>query len=211
MCGIAGTINFNGNTTKAIKKALYHRGPDEQDNYSYQNINLIHTRLSIQDISHGQQPFEYNEFVIVFNGEIYNHLDLRKEYLKDFKFTANSDTETLLYLYIKYKNKMFDMLDGMFAFCIFDKQSNKLILARDRVGKKPLYLYINNKQLLFASELNAIKAGVKNIQIDEEQISTYLRNGFFFKTTTPYKNVSGLEAGSIYEIDCNSLNIKKEK
>ena len=211
MCGIAGTINFNANSTKAIQNTLYHRGPDEQDSYNYKNITLIHTRLSIQDISSGHQPFEYNEFVIIFNGEIYNHLDLRKEYLNDFIFTTNSDTETLLYLYIKYKNKMFDMIDGMFAFCILNKLKNKLILSRDRAGKKPLYLYQDNNSLLFSSELNAIKASVEKIDIDEEQISAYLRNGFFFKTTTPYKNVTELESGFVYEIDIDRFEIKQEK
>ncbi len=210
MCGIAGTINFNKNTTEVIKQALYHRGPDEQDSYNYKNINLIHTRLSIQDISNGHQPFKYGEFVIIFNGEIYNHMDLRQGYLKEFVFNTNSDTETLLYLFIKYKNKMLGMIDGMFAFCILDKKNNKLIMARDRAGKKPLYLYTCNNSLLFASELNAIKAGIENIEIDENEIYSYLRNGFFFKTTTPYKNVSQLEAGHIYEIDCNSLEIEKE-
>lgn len=192
MCGIAGTINFNKNTTEVIKQALYHRGPDEQDSYNYKNINLIHTRLSIQDISNGHQPFKYGEFVIIFNGEIYNHMDLRQGYLKEFVFNTNSDTETLLYLFIKYKNKMLGMIDGMFAFCILDKKNNKLIMARDRAGKKPLYLYTCNNSLLFASELNAIKAGIENIEIDENEIYSYLRNGFFFKTTTPYKNVSQL-------------------
>ncbi len=211
MCGIAGTINFNDSKIEDIKQSLYHRGPNEQNIYSSNNTNLIHTRLAVQDISNGHQPFEYKNFVIVFNGEIYNHMYLRQEYLKDFVFTTTSDTETLLFLYIKYQNKMFDMIDGMFAFCILDKLHNKLILSRDRAGKKPLYLYKNNNSILFASELNAIKAGVENLKIDEEQISTYLRNGFFFKTITPYKNVSEVEAGFIYEININTLEIKKEK
>ena len=211
MCGIAGTINFSSANLESIKNSLFHRGPDEQDIYNYKNINLIHTRLSIQDISNGHQPFQYKEFVIVFNGEIYNHLSLRQKYLKDFIFTTNSDTETLLYLFIKYKNKMFDILDGMFAFCILDKNTNKLILARDRAGKKPLYFYKDSDSLLFASELNAIKAGIPNIDINEDEIFSYIRNGFFFKTTTPYKNVSELEVGSIYEININCLKIKQEK
>ena len=211
MCGIAGTINSNTNTCELIKQALYHRGPDAQENYKYKNINLIHTRLSIQDVLHGQQPFVYNEYILVFNGEIYNHLDLRKEFLNDFQFKTSSDTETLLYLYIKYKNKMFDMLDGMFSFAILNTNTNTLVLARDRAGKKPLYLYNDTNQLVFASELNTIKVAIPNININEEEIYSYLRNGFFFKTTTPYKNVSELEAGFIYEIDINNLNIKKEK
>jgi asparagine synthase (glutamine-hydrolysing) len=211
MCGIAGTVNYNSNITETIKKSLYHRGPDDQDNYNYRNINLIHTRLSIQDISNGHQPFRYKGFVIVFNGEIYNHLHLRKKYLKNFNFSTASDTETLLYLYIKFKNKMFDMIDGMFAFCILDKNNNKLVLARDRAGKKPLYLYKDNNSLLFASELNTIKAGVQTLTIAEDQISAYLRNGFFFNTATPYKNVTELEAGFIYEINIDTLEIKQKK
>ena len=211
MCGIAGTINFYNNTCESIKKSLYHRGPNAQESYNYKNVNLIHTRLSIQDVLHGQQPFRYQEYVIVFNGEIYNHLDLRKDYLTDFKFTTNSDTETLLYLYIKFKNKMFDMLDGMFAFSILNEHTNKLVLARDRAGKKPLYLYKENNQLLFASELNTLKVALPSINKNEEYIASYLRNGFFFKNTTPYKNVSELEAGFVYEIEIDSLELKKEK
>jgi len=210
MCGIIGTINLY-NQIDILKQSLYHRGPDSQNSYNYKNINLIHTRLSIQDIESGNQPFSFKEFTIVYNGEIYNHLYLREKYLKDFSFTTHSDTETLLYLYIKYKNKMFDMLDGMFAFCIFDKINNKFILARDRAGKKPLYLYKKDNKLLFTSELNAIKVGVKNLEIDENEIESYLRNGFFYKITTPYKNVEELEAGYIYEVDCSSLEIQKSK
>jgi len=210
MCGIAGTINYNNNLD-LIKKSLFHRGPDKQDIYTNNNIHLIHTRLSIQDVSHGHQPFEFKNYVIIFNGEIYNHQYLRQKYLKDFIFTTNSDTETLLYLYIKFKHKMFELLDGMFAFAILDKSSNKITLSRDRAGKKPLYLYIAFDSMMFASELNAIKAAIPNLEIDENKISSYLRNGFFFKTTTPYKNVLECEPGCTYEIDVNSLKIKKEK
>ncbi len=211
MCAIAGTINFNTINIDAVINSLYHRGPDSQHSYSYKNINLIHTRLSIQDVSNGNQPFEYAEFAIVFNGEIYNHLELRKTHLKDLAFKTLSDTETLLYLYIKYKNKMFDMLDGMFAFSILDKKTNKLMLARDRAGKKPLYLYSDNSKLFFSSELNAIKTGLEDIEINEEEIYSYLRNGFFFQTTTPYKNVIELKAGYIYEINIKTLAMKEEQ
>ncbi|MCF6339838.1 MAG: asparagine synthase (glutamine-hydrolyzing) [Sulfurimonas sp.] len=211
MCGIAGTINLDSKNLEQIKNSLFHRGPDEQDIYNYKNINLIHTRLAIQDISNGHQPFEFKNYVIVFNGEIYNHLSLRQDYLKDFTFTTTSDTETLLYLYIKYKDKMFDMLDGMFAFTILDKDKNKLILARDRAGKKPLYLYKNSQSLMFSSELNAIKAGVDNLEINEDEIYSYIRNGFFYKVKTPYTKVTELEAGYVYKIEADTLNVKREK
>ncbi len=211
MCAIAGTINFGELDIEAMKQILYHRGPDRQNSFKYNNINLIHTRLSIQDIDNGHQPFIYGDFVIIFNGEIYNHIELRKKYLQDFTFTTNSDTQTLLYMYIKYKNKMFDMLDGMFAFVILDKKENRLVFARDRAGKKPLYLYKDNEKVLFASELNAVRVGVDNLEIDEDEIYSYMRNGFFFKTNTPYKDVSELEAGYIYELDCKTLELQKEK
>jgi len=211
MCGIAGTINFNSDKLEAIKSSLIHRGPDEQNFYNYNSVNLIHTRLAIQDISNGHQPFKFGDYIIIFNGEIYNHLELREEYLQGFTFSTNSDTETLLYLYIRLKNEMFDLLDGMFSFCILDKSINKLIMARDRAGKKPLYLYKDSHSLMFASELNAIKSAIDNLEINEDEIYSYIRNGFFFKTKTPYSNVIEVEVGCVYEIDIETLEIKKEK
>ncbi len=210
MCGIAGAINYQNFNLKAIENSLYHRGPNEQSNYIDNNIALIHTRLSIQDIVHGQQPFHYKNYSIVFNVEIYNHIELRED-LKEFNFQTTSDTETLLYMYIKYKEKIFEKLDGMFVFAILDKDSNKLILARDRAGKKPLYLYKDENSLLFASELNSIKAGVNQLSINETAIESYLRCGFFFNTFTPYDNVTTIKAGHYYSIDIDSLDIKEQQ
>lgn len=186
--------------------ALRHRGPDDQTFYCENNIALIHTRLAIQDVMNGAQPFHYQQYTIVFNGEIYNHLELRK-HLSDFTFKTNSDTETLLYLYIKYRYKMFDMLDGMFAFCIHDKNNNKLILSRDRAGKKPLYYYCDKNRFIFASELNAIKV-VKELDINQDAIQCYLRTGFIWKPYTAYKNVFKLDAATYMELDINSLEYK---
>ena len=211
MCGIAGIINYQNYDLNKIKESLFHRGPDSQSIYKDGNIAFIHTRLSIQDIAHGQQPLHYKNFSIVFNGEIYNHLELRSKYLKESIFRSQSDTETLLYLYIKYRDQMFDMLDGMFAFAIFDKESNEIVLARDRTGKKPLYIYKNDSSLLFASELNSIKAVAKDLVINEDAINSYLRTGFFFKQYTPYKNIEEVEAGYVYTIDVASLVFKKNR
>lgn len=171
---------------------------------------MVHTRLSIQDISHGHQPHHFENYSIVFNGEIYNHLELRDD-LKEFHFQTTSDTETLLFMYIKYKEKMFEKLDGMFAFAILDKKQNKLFLARDRSGKKPLYIYRDDDSLLFASELNAIKAGSKNLSINEDAIYSYLRSGFFFSDFTPYKNVQEVLAGHYYDISLDNLEISKHR
>ncbi|KIM09988.1 MAG: asparagine synthetase [Sulfurovum sp. FS06-10] len=211
MCGIAGTIGSFTCDIKEIQTKLFHRGPDAQTHYRYNNVNLIHTRLSIQDREHGAQPFLYDQYAIIFNGEIYNHLALRTTYLQGFNFSTYSDTETLLYMYIKYRHKMFAMLDGMFAFAILDKEKNKLIVSRDRAGKKPLYYYSDGHRLMFASELNVIKSTVKNLVIDEASIQTYLRCGFFYKDMTPYHNVSMFDAGTMYEVDLATLGMKKEQ
>ncbi|MBL0708463.1 MAG: asparagine synthase (glutamine-hydrolyzing) [Sulfurimonas sp.] len=211
MCGIAGSINYKKYDLESIKNSLYHRGPDEQNIYETDNIALVHTRLSIQDISHGHQPFHLGSFSIIFNGEIYNHLELRDTLLKEVSFMSASDTETLLHLYIKYKEKMFDKIDGMFAFAVVDREKNKIFLARDRSGKKPLYIYKDDDSLLFASELNAIKAGVKTLSIEEDAIYSYLRCGFFFEDNTPYKNTQEMLAGHYYEVDIDSLDIEKNR
>jgi len=210
MCGIAGAINYQNFDMQKVQDSLYHRGPDEQANCNFENISLVHTRLSIQDIQSGHQPYHYKNYSIVFNGEIYNHINLRDR-LREFVFKTSSDTETLLYLFIKYGSKMYELLDGMFAFCILDKSKRKLILGKDRAGKKPLYLYKKDTSLLFASELNAIKAGVKNLTIDEDSIQAYLRCGFFFDKNTAYKDIINLKAGHFYEIDINSLDIKENR
>ena len=96
MCGIAGSINFKLNL-ELLKSSLYHRGPDKQSIYEYKNISLFHSRLTIQDLISGKQPYHFEGYTIIFNGEIYNHLELRKD-LKEFPFSTNSDTETLLKL-----------------------------------------------------------------------------------------------------------------
>ena len=210
MCGIAGVINYHKYNLEKAKESLVHRGPDEQEIFRRENIALVHTRLSIQDISSGHQPFHYGDYSIIFNGEIYNHLELRNS-LEEFEFKTTSDTETLLYLYIKYKEKCLEMLDGMFAFAVVDFATNNLFISRDRAGKKPLYLYRDEDSLLFASELNAIKAGIGRLQIDEDNIYSYLRTGFFYDKYTPYKNVEEIDAGSFYTIDIETLQIKKSR
>ena len=210
MCGIAGAINYYKYDLEKVKKSLVHRGPNEQGIFRRKSVALAHTRLSIQDISSGHQPFHYKDYSIIFNGEIYNHLELRNS-LGEFEFKTTSDTETLLYLYIKYKERCLDMLDGMFAFAVMNFDTNNLFISRDRAGKKPLYLYRDRDSIFFASELNAIKAGVGDLEIDEDSIYSYLRNGFFYGSYTPYKNVQEIDAGSFYNIDIETLEIKKSR
>ncbi len=209
MCGIAGSVNLSLDFD-FLYSCLKHRGPDDVGLYRYKNVSLFHTRLAIQDIKGGKQPFCLKDFIIIFNGEIYNHLELRKHYLKEFQFRTKSDTETLLYLYIKFKHHMFDKIDGMFSFCILDKKKNILFLAKDRTGKKPLYYFLDKDIFFFASELRTFSF-IKSLEINEEAILTYLKCGFFPFDTTPYKNVWKLENGSFLIYDFKNGTIKKEK
>ncbi len=211
MCGIAGFINLQDRNL-AIEKllqALHHRGPDKQSHYSHDALSLVHTRLAIQDIQHGHQPLHYQHYTIILNGQIYNHLALRKEYLRDFPFQTSSDTETLLAMYIQFDKDLFQYLDGMFAFAILDRNKNSLFLARDRAGKKPLYYYKKNDRFAFASELNALKA-ILPLTLHHEAIKSLLRCGFFFKEHTPYHEVYELNAGHYLSLDLTSLALQKK-
>lgn len=210
MCGIVGSINHSGNDDDYIRK-LMHRGPDEQSIYRVpeKNIVLAHTRLSIIDLSHAHQPMHYGPYTIVFNGEIYNYQELRKQLSNDFTFQTSSDTEVLLQLYVKYREKMFDMLDGMYAFAVLDSVNNSLFLARDRAGKKPLYYAIKGQSFYFASELNALNA-LNRSEMDEEALSGYVRRGFFFRDQTAYKDVRALENGHWMRVDIDTLKMVKK-
>lgn len=203
MCGIAGLINGGAFDLNIMTKALGHRGPDDFSIYKYNNVALMHTRLAIQDIDHGKQPMHHGNYSIIFNGEIYNHLTLRS-YLKEFVFKTRSDTETLLYLYIKFKIKMFDLIDGMFSFAILDKNNNKIFIAKDRAGEKPLYYYQLNNQFMFSSELNAIKS-IICLEVNEDAIFTTLRCGFLPGSISPYQSVMKLAAGSYLEVNLQSI------
>ena len=154
MCGIVGSINFKLKNEK-IKDAMYHRGPDEQNDFLADNVDLYHLRLSIMDIGGGKQPMHLNNrYTIIFNGEIYNHAILRKQF--NLHGNSNSDTETLLLLYAKMGEDMLQHLDGMFAIAIYDAEKKTLFIARDRAGKKPLYIFNDNDKFVFASELNCL-------------------------------------------------------
>jgi asparagine synthase (glutamine-hydrolysing) len=208
MCGIAGIINYKGYDLKKLQDKLFHRGPDQQDIFIHDNTALVHTRLAIVDVESGLQPMHHGDYSIVFNGEIYNHQKLHAV-CNNFIFSGKSDTEVLLALYSLYGKKLFQYLDGMFAFAVSDRKKNSLFLARDRAGKKPLYYTTQNGSFIFASELNALKS-VCNPEINEQAIAAYVRAGFFQSPITPYKDVYELEPGHWLQIDTDSLHIKKE-
>src|SRR4026207_1046226 len=122
----------------------------------------------------------YRQFTIIFNGEIYNHLDVRKKHNLCCK--TNSDTETILQAYAMLGPACLEDFDGMFALAIYDKNKGELFLARDRAGKKPLYYFFEGDRLIFASELNAIKGQI-NLRICDQHINQYVRTGYFYKSS----------------------------
>ena len=148
------------------------------------------------------------KYTIIFNGEIYNHQEIRKQF--DLKGNTSSDTETLLLLYDRYGTDFLHFLDGMFAFVIYDKIKNQLFIARDRAGKKPFYYFFDQKKFVFASELNCLKT-MTNVEIEPAGFFQYLRFGTFYRQFTPYKNVTELRAGSFLIVDCNTLSINEKR
>ncbi|AQS60347.1 asparagine synthase (glutamine-hydrolyzing) [Desulforamulus ferrireducens] len=163
MCGFVGRLILNGeNNHKDISRAgklIYHRGPDEEGTYMDEKISLYFRRLSIIDLKTGHQPMSNDDGMlkIVFNGEIYNYKEIRKELLqKGCIFKTNSDTEVVLRAYEMFGKDVVNKLNGMFAFAIYDKTKHTLFLARDRMGIKPLYYFFNSEQFAFASEIKSL-------------------------------------------------------
>ena len=206
MCGIAGAVNFTL-SYQQINENMLHRGPDEQNGFRTDNIDFYHLRLSILDIGGGKQPMHLDDrYTIIFNGEIYNHQEIRQQL--NITGKTSSDTETLLLLYRKFGVDMLQYLDGMFAFALYDRVEKNLFIARDRAGKKPLYYYKDNEKIVFASELNCLKA-LLPLQMENDNLFHYLRLGSFYKQVTPYKNVLELNAGSYLSIDSATMDIKE--
>ncbi len=206
MCGIAGTINLPLLFGK-LKSVMIHRGPDAQETFTADNVSFGHFRLSILDMEGGAQPMHLgSDLTIIFNGQIYNHLSLRDQF--GLQGHTRSDTETLLLLYQKLGAAMLPHLEGMFAFAILDRAKQSLFLARDRAGKKPLYVYHYQNQFAFASELNGIKA-ICHPCIREGYFNLYTRLGVFYRTLTPYEHTEEMEAGSYWMVHTNTLSVEK--
>ncbi len=208
MCGIAGAVNHKLNYGQ-VNGSMFHRGPDEQNGFLHSNIDLYHLRLSILDISGGKQPMTIDDrFTIIFNGQVYNHSELRQRY--NLSGNTYSDTETLLLLYRHLGTAFLNDLEGMFVFAIYDQQEETLFIARDRAGKKPLYIYSGGDKIIFASELNCLKSQVP-LEMAAENFYTYLRLGSFYKTSTPYKNVRELPAGSSMLVNCKTMEVMEDQ
>lgn len=219
MCGIAGFIGQgNKEDLERMIDSIKYRGPDDRGVFfvpiigDRPGIGLAHARLSIIDLTPaGHQPMVSHDgrFQIVFNGEIYNFKDLKK-LVPDYQFKSNSDTEVILALYEKFGVKCFEKLDGMFALAIYDLQTNELVLARDRMGKKPLYWAKFESTFIFGSELRALMVHpLFKKEIDLVSLSKYLFYEYIPTPATIFKNVSKLEPAS-YSV-FKDEDIKTEK
>ncbi|MBL0329690.1 MAG: asparagine synthase (glutamine-hydrolyzing) [Bacteroidetes bacterium] len=211
MCGITGIVAFNEkgktylNKVSAATYSLLKRGPDGEGLYFDKNVALGHRRLSIIDTSNAAaQPFtdESKRYTIVFNGEIFNYKQLRLQLeSKGIKFKSNSDTEVLLQLYISDKEKCLEQLDGEFAFAIYDSSSEKLFLARDRFGIKPLYYYKDENRFVFGSELKALMAFEIPKVIDKTSLQLYFHLNYIPSPYSIFEHVKKLKAGTFLDLD----------
>ncbi len=222
MCGISGIYGLEevqkaNELIKRMNDTLIHRGPNDEGYFTDVNIALGHRRLSIIDLSSaGHQPMEScdGRYSIVFNGEIYNFQEIKKKISaspngsSEIQFKTNSDTEVLLAAYQKWGKECLSLLNGMFAFAIWDKQAKELFVARDRLGIKPLYYYKNEKNVLFASEVRALMAsGIVPRIASKEGIVDFLRYQTVHAPNTILKDVYMLMPGHYMRISEKEFSI----
>ncbi|WP_323788850.1 asparagine synthase (glutamine-hydrolyzing) [Psychroserpens sp.] len=225
MCGINGILYKSSKDEQIIRQSLtkmndliIHRGPDEDGTFSFSGTNfalgMAMRRLSIIDLSSGQQPIYSKDksIVIVFNGEIYNYKLLREQLIKDgVELTTNSDTEVILKLYEQKGVEAFKLLDGMFAFSIYDANINKVFIARDFFGEKPLYYTENNNMLCWASELKSLVNQLDyKPEISKKGLNLYFKLTYIPAPFTIYEGVKKLEANKYIIYDTNTFEHRIE-
>lgn len=216
MCGFVGFVGKSGNkdTIKKMARIIEHRGPDSDGYYISDKVSLGFRRLSIIDLDNGSQPI-YNEDkdkVIVFNGEIYNYQDLRKDLEeKGHIFASNTDTEVLIHGYEEYGiDKLLNKLRGMFAFIIYDITNDIVIGARDFYGIKPLYYYKNEKEFMFSSEIKSFLAHPKfKKELNRDMLEKYLTFQYSVSEDTFFKDVYKLRPGHYFTYKDGKLDIIK--
>lgn len=209
MCGIVGMFTPKSSPReediKAMMECVAHRGPDDQGLYCSGPVGLGHRRLSIIDLTSGRQPiFNENESVgVVFNGEIYNYQERREQLInRGHRFETDTDTEVIVHLYEEYGPEFVNLLDGMFAFALWDEDQEQLLLARDPIGVKPLHVALDGNSVAFGSELMAVlSAPVDQGPQNREAIGEYFSFGYIPAPKTAFTNVRKLEPGEIMVVD----------
>src|SRR5579863_4010564 len=205
MCGICGLLNLNGEPVAdreridAMSARLAHRGPDSQGKFERPYLALAIRRLSIIDLETGDQPLsnETGDVTLVFNGEIYNYRELRRQLIdRGHQFKTRSDGEVIAHLYEERQEEFVEDLNGMFAIALWDEKRRRLVLARDRAGEKPLYYWQRGRTLVFGSEIKAILEypGVGR-EMDGESVRQYLFYGYVPAPRSIFAEIRKLPAG----------------
>jgi len=220
MCGICGLIDFTGQygaglyeLVRRMTASLQHRGPDAEGHWSGPGASLGHRRLSIIDLAGSSQPMldDSGRYVLVFNGEIYNYLELKQE-LKEcgFRFATAGDTEVLLTAFMQYGTECLHKLNGMFAFAVWDRKTRRLFAARDRLGVKPLFYGTDrNGTFAFASELQALRGLPFDTSIRSDSLCEYLRHGFIQSPKTIFQRIHELRPGHFMIYDSGGLRVER--
>jgi len=220
MCGINGIISTPGFRSDEVNARLQrmidllkHRGPDDTGHFIDRHAALGHSRLSVIDLSSsGHQPMFSRDrrYSLIFNGEIYNYRDLRKQFEGELQFQHDNDTEVLLLLYEKFGEGCLQYLRGMFAFAVWDAQERSLFFARDRLGKKPFFYRLDRDEFLFASELRAVIAASRTpLNININAVSTYLTLQYIPSPLTIFSEVFKLPPGHFGFLKDGKLNIQR--
>lgn len=214
MCGIAGIVRRDeqplSKDLNRLKEMLGHRGPNGSGVECFENVGLVHTRLSIIDLEGGRQPLfdRAKRCVLVANGEIYNYVELTAELQgQGAEFLTHSDSETILHAYLQHGLQCFEHLNGMFAFALLDRKKRRLILARDRLGIKPLFYAVLPNCIIFASELKAIVPFLPSVQVNPSAFSEYLNNQFNTGRNTILQGIERVLPGEYLVIDTQDLSV----
>ena len=215
MCGICGDVALSGvpdaEGVRRAARAIAHRGPDAEGFFIEGPAALGHRRLSILDLSTGDQPMSRDGATIVFNGEAYDYLSLREELSKrGHPFTTRSDTEVVLRAYLEWGENFAERVHGMFALALWDSRSRKLVLARDRLGKKPLYYSVRDGRCLFGSELKALAAhgGVAR-ELNEEALVQYLACEYVPAPSSIYRGIRKVPAAHVGVFDERGFRLRR--
>jgi asparagine synthase (glutamine-hydrolysing) len=218
MCGICGIVNFDKRSVSETQlsvmiQKMRHRGPDDEGMFIYKNVGLGHVRLSIIDLSSaGHQPMFSSDgrYCIIYNGEVYNYRELRQQLEHKYRFSSQTDTEVILYSFIEWGLGCLKKFNGMFTFVIYDTNTKRLFVARDRFGIKPFYYAVNNYDFVFASEVRAILPFLKNVEANKKAIFEYLvYNRTDQGEYTFFEDIFKLPQGSYAIIEDSKLRIKK--
>jgi asparagine synthase (glutamine-hydrolysing) len=216
MCGFVGVVHFDGTAVEVpvlarMAHAIAHRGPDGEGSYVCGQVGFYFKRLAIIDLVSGDQPMTADDVTIVFNGEIYNYVELREQLRqRGHSFRTTSDTEVILRMYHEYGEACVEQLNGMFAFLLHDRSKNIVIAARDHFGIKPLYFYSDERRMLFGSEIKAILAhGDVNASVNRTSHHDYLTFQFVIGEDTLFENIGKVLPGYYHVIDLKSRDVRR--